>query len=84
MTSSSTTRPTTTATPEAVADVVRRYAATRGFAPSVREIGDELGLELRAARAAVHQAEAAGTIERRAGCRRAIRAVDPERGRRRS
>jgi DNA-binding transcriptional regulator YhcF (GntR family) len=83
MTTSS-TRPPTTATPEAVANVVRRFAAAKGFAPSFREIGDELGIELRAARAAVHQAEAAGTIERRAGCRRAIRAVDPERGRRRS
>jgi SOS-response transcriptional repressor LexA len=83
MTTTSTTRPTTTATPEAVANVVRRYAATRGFAPSVREIGDELRLDIRAARAAVHEAAAAGTIERRAGCPRAIRAVDPERGRRR-
>lgn len=72
-----TTKPATTATPEAVAAVVRRYVAARGYAPSIRELGLELGLDIRAARAAVHQAATAGTIERRARCQRAIRAVDP-------
>jgi len=65
----------TTTRPEAVAAAVRRLAAARGYGPTVREIGDELRLAPAAAMRAVRQAEAAGAIERRHGCPRAIRAV---------
>jgi len=76
------TRPTTTADPAAVAAVVRRFAAAKGYAPTIVEIGEELRIEHKAALRAVCQAEAAGTIERRHGCPRAIRATDRAPGRR--
>jgi SOS-response transcriptional repressor LexA len=79
----SSTRPTTTAAPAAVADVVRKFAAARGYAPTIVEIGQELRLDHKSAIRAVDQAEAAGSIERRHGCPRAIRAVDHTPGRRR-
>jgi hypothetical protein len=83
MTTTSSTRPTTTADPAAVADVVRRFAATKGYAPTIVEIGEELRIDHKAALRAVHQAEAAGAVERRHGCPRAIRAVDHTPGPRR-
>ncbi len=73
----------TTTRPEAVAAVVRKLSAARGYGPTVSEIGDQLRLDPSAALRAVRQAEAAGVIERRRGCPRAIRAVDAP-GRRRT
>jgi DNA-binding MarR family transcriptional regulator len=66
----------TTTRPEAVAAAVRKLSAARGYGPTVSEIGDHLRLDPSAALRAVRQAEAAGVIERRRGCPRAIRAVD--------
>ena len=63
--------------PEAVADIVRRFAAVRGYGPTIPEIGRELGVSWHRALRAVKHAAEAGTIERRARCPRAIRAVDP-------
>lgn len=73
----------TTTRPEAVAAAVRKLSAARGYGPTVREIGEQLRLDPAAALRAVNHAEAAGTIERRRGCPRAIRAVDAP-GRRRT
>ena len=60
----------------AVADIVRRFAAVRGYGPTIPEIGRELGVSWHRALRAVKHAAEAGTIERRARCPRAIRAVD--------
>ena len=68
--------PRAAAAPSAVADVVRKFAAAKGYAPTIVEIGQELLLDHKSALRAVDQAEAAGAIERRHGCPRAIRAVD--------
>lgn len=81
MTTTSSTRPTTTATPAAVADAVRRFAAAKGYGPTVDEIGAELRLDKHHTIRALREAVAAGTIERRHGCPRAIRAVDAARRR---
>ena len=67
----------------AVANIVRRFAAVRGYGPTIPEIGREMGVPWHRALRAVKHAEQVGTIERRARCPRAIRAVDAP-GRRRT
>jgi hypothetical protein len=64
-------------TPQAVARAVKRLTAARGYAPAIVEVGVALKIDKTAAHRAVAAAEAAGTIERRRGLPRTMRAVEP-------
>jgi SOS-response transcriptional repressor LexA len=77
MTTTSSRIPTTAE----LADVLRVYLATRGYAPSHREIAARLGTSLHVARRVLEAAEAAGIIRRLPGLPRAITVVDPARPR---
>jgi hypothetical protein len=63
-------------TPQAVAKAVKRLTAARGYPPAIVEVGVALGIDKTRAHRAVEAAEAAGTIERRRGLPRTMRAVE--------
>ena len=64
-------------TPAAVARAVKRLTAARGYPPTIREVGELLGVDKTAAHRAVEAAQTAGVIERRAGLQRTMRVIEP-------
>lgn len=67
-----------TATQNAVLDVIRRHLCNRGFPPSIREIGDELGMSSSSTvHAHLYNLEAKGYIKREKHSPRGIKLTTP-------
>lgn len=73
--------PLLTYTRRRILSVIREYYTANGYAPSIREIGDQVGLSVSAVQHQLVQLERMGWIRRDPNRPRALVVLDPATGR---